>query len=137
MKKILTEADIKKDLKNLRYFSHTVRIYENASEFFREQYESAKAKNILSDRELKEMETCLKLMESNITYNQNMALRQKYIEYISELDELSKAIMIDAFINGCTYSKIATKLYCSIETVKRRVKSSLIVIRDKMNLSAE
>lgn len=128
-----TESRIKSDLKNLRYFDNSVKIFEKASKYFKNQYELAKENQLLSDEEKTSLENCIQLIDSNRFIVEQMKLKEKYLLAISKLDTLTQAIIVDAFINNCTYIEISLKMYCSVETIKRKVKNGIKALVDILN----
>ena len=130
---MLTESKVKSDLRNLRYFNNSVKIFERASKYFVNQYNLAKQNGYLTKDELISLENCIKFIDSNTFVKQSIEQKEKYMRAINMLDSFTKAIIVDAFINDCTYTQISQKMYCSEETVKRRVKSGISDILDIMN----
>ena len=130
---MLTESKVKSDLRNLRYFNNSVKIFERASKYFVNQYNLAKQNGYLTKDELISLENCIKFIDSNTFVKQSIEQKEKYMRAINMLDSFTRAIIVDAFINDCTYTQISQKMYCSEETVKRRVKSGISDILDIMN----
>ena len=130
---IFTETRIKNDLKSLKYFNNSVKIYERASSYFKEQYEMAKKNGMLTGKEMEGLEKCINLIDSNTFVNQTVELKERYLNAIAKLDDITKAIILDAFVNSASYVDISRKMYCSVETVKRRVKSGIYFIMEQMN----
>ncbi|MBQ7308008.1 MAG: hypothetical protein IJW82_05730 [Clostridia bacterium] len=128
-----TESRVKNDLKNIKYFNSSVKIYENATKYFKRQYEQSKKQELLSSDEMESLENCIKIIDSNNYIERSVKLKERYLSQILKLDSLTQAIIIDAFINDCTYIEISQKVYCSIETVKRRVKSGIEKLTQLMN----
>lgn len=131
--KTFTESVIKKDLKNLKYFNNSVKIFETASNYFKKQYELAKQLSFLSKEEMESLNRCIELIDSNKYISQSIELKEKYLNALNKLDEFTKAIIVDAFINDCTYVEISLKMFCSVETVKRRVKSGIEQLVEILN----
>ena len=130
---MFTEAKIKKDLKNLKYFNNSIKVYKEASEYFKRQYNLAKNNNLLTDAEVKELESCIELIDSNTYVSQTMELKERYFREIAKLDDFTRTIIVDVFINESTYLDISKKMYCSTETVKRRVKAGIKFLIERMN----
>ena len=128
-----TESRVKNDLKNIKYFNNSVKIYENASKYFKKQYEQAQNHNLFNDDELEILKNCVDLIDCNKFVKESIKLKERYLKNLAKLDSQTQTIIVDAFINDSTYVEISIKMYCSIETIKRRVKNGIEKLTKLMN----
>ena len=62
---IFTESKVKNDLKNLRSFDNIIKVFDTASKYFSNQYNTANKYGLFTDLERESMEKCLRFLDSN------------------------------------------------------------------------
>ncbi len=115
--------EVKKDLKNLKSYTHAISKLKETQEthimrikMLERMEENPKIKTIIKrEREL------LSTLDVATKISEAQAIEEKYMDIIMALDPFDRSIILDAYINGLPYWKIGMSIGYSEEGVRKKI----------------
>lgn len=125
---------VKRDLRQLKKTIHIIESLKKVQERYLQRIE-ALSRLVQTDKikeQISSTKKIMSLMNLEEYIKDATDIEGKYMSYISRLDPIDKAIILDNLVNGIPYWKIGLTLGYSEEGIKKRAKKAIRALASMM-----